>query len=453
MSLAARLRAPCSRTQAAVGWRLWRDTLRLLATGVRCGLAVLTLSATAYADTVTLTAVADTTLYSENGELSDGAGSYVFVGRAGIGGERRALLRFDLTGIPAGATITNVELQLAANTPADRGAVTVNVHRVLESWGEGTSVADRGEGGGGAASQGDATWTHRSFNTQVWTTSGGSFSASASATTAVGANGAYSWQGDGLLADVRNFLASAANNNGWILVAPGAASAKRFNSRSSTLVRPQLRVVFTAPTTDQDGDGVGDGTDNCARIANADQADRDSNGIGDACDFPLDVDGNGRVDALSDGLLILRFMFGFSGNALVDGAVAADAHPASNDADELRTRLLRTNLDVDGNSRTDALSDGVLIVRFLFGFGGRSLVDGAVAPDAASDRDEAAEIESHLRTLRPSTMATDVTAPTVGLLQAPRPPPAPWASRSAVLSEPRFPRPWSAEPSPRPTSQ
>ncbi len=33
----------------------------------------------------------------------------------------------------------------------------------------------------------------------------------------------------------------------------------------------------------------------------------------------LDVDNDGRVDALSDGMLLMRFMFGFRGEALVNG--------------------------------------------------------------------------------------------------------------------------------------
>jgi hypothetical protein len=37
-----------------------------------------------------------------------------------------------------------------------------------------------------------------------------------------------------------------------------------------------------------------------------------------------DVDGNGQVGALTDGLLMLRFAFGFSGSALVNGAVAGN---------------------------------------------------------------------------------------------------------------------------------
>lgn len=47
---------------------------------------------------------------------------------------------------------------------------------------------------------------------------------------------------------------------------------------------------------DTDGDGVEDGTDNCAGFANADQADSDGEGIGDACDLcPTDA-ANADVD-------------------------------------------------------------------------------------------------------------------------------------------------------------
>jgi probable HAF family extracellular repeat protein len=39
----------------------------------------------------------------------------------------------------------------------------------------------------------------------------------------------------------------------------------------------------TTPPADSDGDGVADATDNCPKVANADQADADGDGQGDAC--------------------------------------------------------------------------------------------------------------------------------------------------------------------------
>ena len=42
-----------------------------------------------------------------------------------------------------------------------------------------------------------------------------------------------------------------------------------------------------------------------------------------ACNF--DVDGNGATDALTDGLLLLRAMFGLTGTAVTNGAVGSNA--------------------------------------------------------------------------------------------------------------------------------
>jgi hypothetical protein len=38
-----------------------------------------------------------------------------------------------------------------------------------------------------------------------------------------------------------------------------------------------------------------------------------------------DIDGNGQADALTDGLMLLRYLFNLRGNALISGAVAGDA--------------------------------------------------------------------------------------------------------------------------------
>ena len=43
----------------------------------------------------------------------------------------------------------------------------------------------------------------------------------------------------------------------------------------------------------------------------------------------LDIDGNGVLDALTDGLMIIRYLFGISGNALINNAVAQDGSRTS----------------------------------------------------------------------------------------------------------------------------
>ena len=37
----------------------------------------------------------------------------------------------------------------------------------------------------------------------------------------------------------------------------------------------------------------------------------------------LDIDDNGTLDPLTDGVLVLRFMFGFTGTTLTNGALGA----------------------------------------------------------------------------------------------------------------------------------
>ena len=96
----------------------------------------------------------------------------------------------------------------------------------------------------------------------------------------------------------------------------------------------------------------------------------------------LDIDGNGTADALSDGVLILREFFGFSGDTLINGAVASNATRTTADDIQAYISQIESSLDIDGNGTADALTDGVLILRHLFGFSGDTLINGAIASDA-----------------------------------------------------------------------
>ena len=55
-------------------------------------------------------------------------------------------------------------------------------------------------------------------------------------------------------------------------------------------------------------------------------------------------------------------------------------------------------VDLDGNGAVEALSDGLLVLRYLFGFRGPTLVSGAVDL-AGCQRCDAVEIEAYLATL------------------------------------------------------
>ena len=114
----------------------------------------------------------------------------------------------------------------------------------------------------------------------------------------------------------------------------------------------------------------------------------------------LDIDGNGQYDALTDGLLLLRGMFGLDGSALVTGTIASDAAYTESVDIESRIETLGNLADIDGNGDIDALTDGLLTLRYLFGLQGDTLINGVVAVDAT--RKTAEEIEAHLETLMPA---------------------------------------------------
>ena len=196
--------------------------------------------------TVTLEAMMDNTLYSEDGSTSNGGGTVLYSG-VRQNNVRRTLVAFDLSGLPAGATITAAELRMTCTTL--NTAQDVVLYRLLEDWGEGTAVGSQNSGG--AAGTGDATWTHRSFNTVLWTNAGGHFSPTATASQNVSATGLVTWTSAQLLADVQMWQAMPAMNTGWIVRGQEVTNNVNvhFASRENATVasRPQLVLTYTPP--------------------------------------------------------------------------------------------------------------------------------------------------------------------------------------------------------------
>lgn len=209
-------------------------------------------TAVAFGDVIALSPVADNTLFEDSlGGISSGSGDSLFAGKTGSSLLRRGVLRFDLSAIPAGSTITGVELSLSCTRSASLGEL-VTLHRALASWGEGASVS-LGQGGSGAPAQaGDATWVFRFFGatpTQPWTNVGGDFASLASASREVGGEGRYTFASTpGLVADAQGWLDAPASNFGWFVIGAEdvVQSAKRFASRENpdALLRPELRVTY-----------------------------------------------------------------------------------------------------------------------------------------------------------------------------------------------------------------
>ncbi|HLX63306.1 MAG TPA: C25 family cysteine peptidase [Planctomycetota bacterium] len=198
--------------------------------------------------TVNLQAVRDASMYSDNPNNSNGAGS-LFSGAAGARGIRRTLIGFDLTSLPANAVIQSAQLQLnvikiSNNNP---GATDFLLYVVTAPWAEGTTF---GGGTGSPAAPGDATWAYNSFPASMWTNQGGDFVATASATTSMNLAGPYTWATSQMAADVQGWVANPASNNGWILLGGETApfSAKEMASHEFGASGPMLTITYTTGT-------------------------------------------------------------------------------------------------------------------------------------------------------------------------------------------------------------
>ena len=207
---------------------------------------------TASGEVVTLAPVRDNTLFEDaDGDTSNGAGPVFFAGKNGQGLARRAVLAFDVAaGVPQGATIDSVVLVLRVSNAPNSTPRSFGLHRVLTDWGEGSSSAT---GGAGApAAPGDATWVHTFYPAQHWSTPGGDFEATPSATLPVAGTGSYAWRGTDMTASVQSWLSQPDGNHGWLVMGDETTTntARRFESREAAepADRPALTIYYTGMT-------------------------------------------------------------------------------------------------------------------------------------------------------------------------------------------------------------
>ena len=196
----------------------------------------------------------DNTLYQDpEGDVSNGIGANLIAGSidSTTNNLRRALVRFDLSPLAAGTIVTDARLDLTV-TRDPMGATprhNFSIHRVDQAWGERGSLVLGAGGMGVPAMNGDATWLHTAFSTATWTTPGGDFQATPTATTSVGDSGTVaSWTSPTLIADVQSWINDGTNNFGWILVGEEGTqkTARRFSSREG-IATPVLEVTVAAP--------------------------------------------------------------------------------------------------------------------------------------------------------------------------------------------------------------
>lgn len=193
-------------------------------------------------------ALKDTDIFSESGDLSNGAGPIIVVGKNQQGNIRRSLLAFDLSSIPVGSTVLSASVVMSAPV-ANNGTQDVVLHKANADWG--TAGSNTSQGNGAPAQAGDSTWTHRFYSSTVWATPGGDFSPTGSATATISGAGYVTWADDAaLVADVQSWVNAPASNYGWFLIGNESATqtAKRLVSKDNAVVsdRPILNVQYIA---------------------------------------------------------------------------------------------------------------------------------------------------------------------------------------------------------------
>ena len=115
--------------------------------------------------------------------------------------------------------------------------------------------------------------------------------------------------------------------------------------------------------------------------------------------YTWDFDLNGEVNALTDGLILLRKLFDMRDEILLDGVVAPNSagqdHNIINIVDQ--ASLIA---DIDGDGKVDALTDGLLLLRYLFDISDSLLTEGVISETAT--RTSAESIKQYIEGFLPS---------------------------------------------------
>jgi len=122
----------------------------------------------------------------------------------------------------------------------------------------------------------------------------------------------------------------------------------------------------------------------------------------------LDVDGNGAGSLFTDGILLARHMAGFSGAALTQGAIGNGAGRSTAEDVHAYLQAIDKVLDVNGHGQTQLFTDGILIARYLAGFSGTALTNNATGTGAA--RTDGTTIQEYLQVLLPTAAEASAVA-------------------------------------------
>jgi len=106
----------------------------------------------------------------------------------------------------------------------------------------------------------------------------------------------------------------------------------------------------------------------------------------------LDLDGNGEIDALTDGVMLIRIMSGLTGDAVTNNAIGKNAQRTT--WAQIQPFVTLSTLDIDGNGAVDPLTDGLMILRASFGMTGDAVTMNALG--ASPSRGTWAAIRGYL---------------------------------------------------------
>ena len=90
----------------------------------------------------------------------------------------------------------------------------------------------------------------------------------------------------------------------------------------------------------------------------------------------LDIDGNQSISATTDGLMLLRAMLGLTGTVVTAGATVPSSPGVRTTWEQISPYVHLAALNLDGSGNTDAATDGVLLLRAMFGLTGTAVTDG-----------------------------------------------------------------------------
>lgn len=157
----------------------------------------------------------------------------------------RSVIKFDVSAVPAGATVTAVTLSQyeyeAGRSGAAPASWAVELRRILRNWVEAQvtwNIFSTGNNWGAAGCSND---TDRVAAPSASLTMDGT-----------AAGGFVNWSGAGLVADVQAWVDGSASNYGWLLIAPNAENlaATAFNrfyssDYATAASRPKLVIEYT----------------------------------------------------------------------------------------------------------------------------------------------------------------------------------------------------------------